>query len=350
MTLTAILPSRNEAATITTVTEAIDTALSHDTAVIVLADSSDAPDTSHRFLGTVTRAATVPLTGLFRGKGAQILAAARRPETGAADAVLIADTDTRNPEPALYRTLIERVRDGAAIAIADYPRHWDEANLTNHLARPLIAATTGHDIPQPLAGDLALSHHALTAALHAADTLPTDLTISAAGYGIDSLLLLIAATTGPVATVRVEEPKQHAASFPHLPAIYQQAVPMLLHLCANWPHPPAAPETPRPRYRTAHRELSAARLHAMTTTLDTFTPHPHSEQSWPESLEQAWRTVRSGASASDAARKLWPHYLRRVRDWLTRGQYLTPRERADTLAAAHTRLHALLRTSPGAHR
>lgn len=67
-----------------------------------------------------------------------------------------------------YHALLDRVRAGAALAIADYPRHWDEANLTNHLARPLIAASTGHDVPQPLAGDLAVSREVLTDVVRAA--------------------------------------------------------------------------------------------------------------------------------------------------------------------------------------
>ncbi|MGW2082668.1 hypothetical protein ACWCOW_38175 [Streptomyces sp. NPDC001939] len=134
--------------------------------------------------------------------------------------MLIADTDTRNPAPAVYRALLDRVRAGAAFAIADYPRHWDEANLTNHLARPLIAATTGHDVPQPLAGDLALSGQALDAVLRAVEALPAEVSACVDGYGVDAFLLLTAATVGPIASLRLGEPKQHAGSFPHLPAIY----------------------------------------------------------------------------------------------------------------------------------
>ncbi|MEU2026980.1 hypothetical protein ABZ565_33315 [Streptomyces sp. NPDC016469] len=111
--------------------------------MIIHADSSDTPDTATQFAATPTRADTSGLAGLPRGKGAQILAALRRPELVDAEVVLIADTDTRNPDPAVYRALLDQVRAGAALAIADYPRHWDEANLTNHVARPLIAATTG---------------------------------------------------------------------------------------------------------------------------------------------------------------------------------------------------------------
>ncbi|MBX6391488.1 MAG: hypothetical protein IRZ08_21280 [Frankia sp.] len=352
MNTAAILPSRNEPATIAAVTAAVDTALAEHRSVIVHADSSDTPDTSECFAATGTRAAKVPLTGLVRGKGAQILAAARRPDLSDADAVLIADTDTRGPDPAVYTALLDRVRDGAALAIADYPRHWDEANLTNHLARPLIAATTGHDVPQPLAGDLALSRAALDAVLDAARALPAEVAACVDGYGIDAFLLLTAATVGPIASVRLDGPKQHAGSFPHLAAIYHQAVPVLLHLTAPWTPPPAPPGGGPALYRAADRTVEPARLQAMLTTLDSFGPHPggYDEHPWPLPAADAWHAVNSGTPAPDAARRLWPHYLRRVTDWLTSGPRATTRQREETLAAAHARLHAAVLTPAGARR
>jgi len=321
----------------------VDTTFGEERAVILHADSSDTPDTARRFATTPTRARKVALTGLARGKGAQILAAARRPEVVDAAVVLIADTDTRNPDPAVYRALLDCVREGAALAIADYPRHWSEANLTNHLARSLIAAATGHDVPQPLAGDLAVSRDALAAALRAAETLPTELSACVDGYGIDAFLLLTVAARGPVASVRLDEPKQHAGSFPHLPAFYHQAVPVLLHLTAAW-NPLASPGRGPALYRVADRELEPARLEAMLTTLDGLAPPPdgYDERPWPLPAADAWHAVNSGAPASDAARQLWPHYLHRVRDWLTSGQDATTRQRAQQLAAAHTRLHTAL--------
>ncbi|GIH67842.1 hypothetical protein [Sphaerimonospora thailandensis] len=357
MNAAAILPSRNEPYTIAAVTTAVDAALNDARAFIVHADSSDAPQTAERFAAAPTQARTRALTGLARGKGAQILAAARHPEIATAEAVLIADTDTRNPAPAVYRALLNRVQAGAAMAIADYPRHWDEANLTNHLARPLIAAVTGNDVPQPLAGDLVISRTALAAALRVATDLPSELSACADGYGIDALFLLTAAACGPVACVRLDQPKQHAVSFPHLPAIYHQAVPMLLHLTAGWtPQPTPANRTswmgrcPAP-YRTADRELEPARLEAMLTTLDRLTPHPgryDDERPWPLPAADAWHAVNSGTPAPDAARRLWPHYTRRVRDWLTSGQHATTRQRTQMLAAAHARLHAAVLTPSGA--
>ena len=350
MKAVVILPSRNEPTTITAVTTAVDTALGDTGAVIVHADSSDTPATAGQFAATGTLAAKVPMTGLARGKGAQILAAAHRPDLTGAEAVLIADTDTRNPNPAVYTALLERVQAGAAFAIADYPRHWDEANLTNHLARPLIAATTGHDVPQPLAGDLALSRDALDAVLRAVEALPAEVSACVDGYGIDAFLLLTAATVGPLASIRFDGPKQHAGSFPHLPAIYHQAVPVLLHLTATCAPPPVPPGSGPALYRAADRTVEPARLQAMLTTLDSFGPYlgGYDEHPWPLPAADAWHAVNSGTPAPDAARRLWPHYLRRVTDWLTSGQHGTTRQRAETLAAAHARLHTAVLTPAGA--
>lgn len=344
MSVAVILPSRNEPTTIAAVTAAVDTALDNARAVIVHADSSDTSATVEHFAAVPTRARKVGLTGLERGKGAQILAAARCPEIADVEMVLIGDTDTRNPAPAVYRALLDRVRGGASLAIADYPRHWDEANLTNHLARPLIAAATGHDVPQPLAGDLAVSREALAAALRADDALPAVLAACVDGYGIDAFLLLTAATCGPVASVQLDQPKRHAGSFPHLPAIYHQAVPVLLHLTATWSPPPASPGSGPVLYRAADRALEPGRLQTMLTTLDDFAPPlgGYDECPWPLPAADAWHAVNSGTPAPDAARQLWPHYTRRVRDWLTSGQHATTRQRAAMLAAAHARLHTAL--------
>ncbi|MFH7340607.1 hypothetical protein [Streptomyces sp. KHY 26] len=351
MNAAAILPSRDEQATIAAVTTAVDTALATMGTVVINADSSDSPATCERFTATPTRAAKLPLPGLPRGKGAQILAAVRHPQIRGASAALVVDTDTRNPDPAVYRALLDRIHAGAALAIADYPRHWDEANLTNHLARPLIAATTGHDVPQPLAGDLALSRDALTAVLRAADALPAELRACVDGYGIDAFLLLTAARTGPVVSVHVDSPKLHAASFPHLPAIYHQAVPPLLHLTAACTPPVSPPETAP--YRAADRPIQPDRLTAMLTVLKSHLGPDFGRYDgppWPEPVVTAWQTVRSGTPAPEAARQLWPHYLRRVRDWLASGHRAAPGQRGQELAAAHARLHTAVLTHAGARR
>ncbi|MFI6056101.1 hypothetical protein ACIBCO_39305 [Streptomyces violascens] len=342
----AILPSRNESATIAAVTMAVDAALNNPSSLIIHADSSDDPTTSEHFTATPTRARKFSLTGLPRGKGAQILAAlAHLPDTGGP--VLIADTDTRNPDPAVYRELFAQGEHG--FAIADYPRYWDEANLTSHLARPLIAAVTGHDVPQPLAGDLALSARSLRAVREAVDTLEAQLRPAVDGYGIDAFLLLTAARTGPITSVTINAPKSHAASFPHLPQIYDQAVPVLLALTAAWPHPPA-PGSSAPSYRLAHRTLAPHRHATMLATLDALAPaHPRYDSCpWPLTLAKAWHSVRNGIGPHQAAHGLWPHYVHRVRSWLTAEP--PTMERATQLAAAHLQLSGILTALPARSR
>lgn len=333
----AILPSRDEPDTIAAVVRAVDAALDNPHAVIIHADASHHPDTATRFAAVPTRARKLALTGLPLGKGAQILRAITRLPAGHGP-VLIADTDTRNPAPALYRTLLGQCATGCALA--DYPRHWDEANLTNHLARPLIAATTGHDIPQPLAGDLALGTAALDAARTAADRLDPALAAPVHGYGIDAFLLLTAARTGPLTPVPATAPKQHAASFPHLVDIYDQAVPVLLALTTA--HTRSTSATP-PEYRLAERELSPARHRRMLKVLDALAPEDprYDARPWPAPVADAWRRVAAGASPHAAADTLRPYYIHRVRTWLR-----TTTDRPRLLAEAHLQLTAALTDHP----
>ncbi|MGW0446203.1 hypothetical protein ACWDWV_12640 [Streptosporangium sandarakinum] len=82
-----------------------------------------------------------------------------------------------------------------------------------HRGRPLIAAA-GFDVPQPPAGDLALSREALAAVLRATEALPAQVAAGVDGYGIDAFILLAAAVIGPISSVQFDAPKRHAGSFP----------------------------------------------------------------------------------------------------------------------------------------
>lgn len=253
------------------------------------ADSSDTTETMGAFVRTWTRARKVTLTGLPRGKGLQI-ARGLGWLSSSTGPVLIADTDTRAPDPAVYRVLLDTVGSGSAMSIADYPRYADEANLTNHIARPLIAAACGLDVPQPLAGDLALSPSTVTAVQSALHALAQPEAVAVDGYGIDVFLLLTAARAGTVTPVHIETPKRHAASFPHLKAIYDQAVPVLLALTAARPVPPPVPG-PEPMYRAAPRPVDLDRLRTMVAALDDLAPYEprYDAHPWPLPLVDAAR-------------------------------------------------------------
>jgi hypothetical protein len=327
--VTAILPSLDEPDTISAVTTAVDAALHHPGSLIVHADASATQATAAAFRATPTRARTLCLTGIPRGKGIQIRRALDHLDEDST--VLLADTDTANPDPTTYRALLDAIDAGAAIALADYQRFWDEGNLTNHVARPLIAAATGHDVPQPLAGDIAICATTVKTMAQRFAALPTEIARCVDGYGIDAFLLHTAAFTGgPVVSIRLNITKRHAPSFPHLPAIFTQAVPVLLHPAAS--NPAAAPQVGD--FRLADRNLPRPQLAAMQAQLQALRPpgHRYPETAWPQALADAWRSTADGVPALAAAQWLWPTYLDRVHAWLAATNSMATR--AATLRAA----------------
>ncbi len=125
---------------------------------------------------------------------------------------------------------------------------------------------------------------------------------------------------------------------------------MLLYLTATWTPPPdPASRAPAP-YRVADRALEPARLEAMLTALDSLAGSldGYYERPWSFPAADAWHAVKSGVPVSDAARQLWPHYTRRVRDWLISAQHASTRQRAQMLAAAHTCLYTAVVSPAGA--
>ncbi|MGC5412993.1 hypothetical protein ACPXCX_56460, partial [Streptomyces sp. DT225] len=74
----------------------------------------------------------------------------------------------------------------------------------------------------------------------------------------------------------------------------------------------------------------------MVTVLNGLDPAPggYDDDAWPHHLAGGWRAVTSGTPPTEAAVRLWPHYVRRVRAWLTSSQHATPRQRARILTAA----------------
>ena len=241
----------------------------------------------------------------------------------AASPALVIDADTRNSAPARYRALMRAVESGADVAIAAYRRHWHEGNLTNHLARPLIAATLGHDLPQPLAGDLALSPRAVSALrMHAAARSGAELEERIDGYGIDAFIVVSSILAGlTLRSVPLPGVKIHAPSFPHLRSIYHEAVPVLLATTARTPNPHRAllqlaydlEPTPLPE------PVHAGMLHALHASRAAVPPHGSPPPTWSHAVARTWSAVRAGNDPIHASTRLWPHYLDQVSGYLTLG-------------------------------
>src|SRR5437867_1954115 len=99
MITVAILPSRNESATIAAVTAAVHPTPTPDPPRSAPAHTAGGRETCPRHTAPGARAATIALPNLARGTRTQPLAAPHRPTLASAAAVQINDTDPRNPDP-----------------------------------------------------------------------------------------------------------------------------------------------------------------------------------------------------------------------------------------------------------
>lgn len=344
MRLAAVLPSRDEPSTITGVAEAADQALASSSARIINIDSSGDRRTHQAFTDAHLRASQLGLPGVPQGKGAQALRGLT--EAGEADCVLMVDTDTRNPSPVLYRRLVAAVHAGADLALLDYRRAWSEANLTNHIARPLIAATAGIDIPQPIVGDIALSPRGVRTVLAEYQEASGELRPCIDGYGIDAFITRTIARHGTTVSVPTTTAKRHAPSFPHLPAIFHEAVPVLLHATGTSAAPSVALRHPACTLARDARPPDTVRdmRHRLLALLAETGHTPGSlARSWPQPLSEACHQVCAGTPPTVAARTLWPAYLDRVQSYLAIAS-LGGRPAAErTLAAAMSTFLATMR-------
>ena len=318
-----ILPSRDEAATIAGVAVAADLAIHDQQAMLINVDHSVDEATKRAFLSAplVARRHYVRTSRL--GKGLQVeegLSLAR--ELGFRR-VLMLDTDVRNPSVLINGALVRAVEAGHELAVPQYRRMWYEGNLTNHVARPLIAATLGVDLAQPLAGDFAFSATILDDVLaRRARLAGTRLASCVDGYGIDAFIVLAAILNGhSVCSVRIPELKQHAPSFPHFPRIYHDVVPVLLDGCAlGFDRHPAGfaggfqlepGRLPPDTFREMQNGLTAM------SSGSGVCPDP---SRWTTDLLTAWRHVCRGSDPLIAACELWPRYVDRVKQYLAEGQ------------------------------
>jgi hypothetical protein len=234
------IPTRNEAATVSTVARTADAGLvlagSERPGVIALADNGSTDGTVERFLETEVRARKVVVRsgGEGTGKGTNVFALMDKAmELGASRLVLI-DGDIRSAEPEWVGRLAHAVEGPApTMAAPIYRRNRYEANSTNHLVCPLLGALFGSTLQQPIAGDFAFNR----AFMQRVASWPRP--ASASLYGIDVWLTANALREGHRV---VEVPlgrKIHNSPFPKILFLPQQVLDALLHIAA-------ATDRPRP--------------------------------------------------------------------------------------------------------
>lgn len=158
------LPSYCEADTIGRVTADADAAAAtlpfRAEAVLVNADNASPDGTAEAFLATSTEHPKHVITTKRRGKGANTLALLRYLHEEQFDAFVSIDTDLAEVPADWIHALVGAVRDGADFCYPLRPPRWNGADLTYHLAYPVLAAIYGTDLREPLSGDLAMSAYA----------------------------------------------------------------------------------------------------------------------------------------------------------------------------------------------
>jgi hypothetical protein len=155
----------DEASTIGAVTRAADAGLATlsgrpDDRMIVLADNGSTDGTPEAFLdvpaGSPRHVITSPRD--HSGKGTNVLALIDMALAHNARRLVLLDADVRSCEPGWVTKLAGAVdTESPALATPIYRRNRHEANITNHLAGPLVAALFGSYVQQPIGGEFALN-------------------------------------------------------------------------------------------------------------------------------------------------------------------------------------------------
>lgn len=228
------IPTRNEEGTVAHVARTADAGLRaaypDGANAIVLADNGSTDDTVSQFRSAGLRAPrfVVQSDGNGTGKGTNVFALMQRARQLSADRLVLLDGDVRSAEPAWVGALAAAV-DGTepTMAVPVYRRNRYEANSTNHLACPLLAALYGSHVQQPIGGEFAFNRAFLERAGRWYRPASAEL------YGVDIWLTANALREG----IRVVEVplgrKLHNSPFPKILTLPQQVLDALLHVVAR---------------------------------------------------------------------------------------------------------------------
>ncbi|MBW4721271.1 glycosyltransferase family 2 protein [Saccharothrix obliqua] len=249
------IPARDEARTVAAVATAADAGLHqafpHGLNAVVLAENGSTDGTAERFAETPLRSRKVVVRspGEGTGKGTNVFAVVDRALALGAERVVLLDADLRSAEPGWVGLLADAVAGAEPVlAVPSYRRDRYEANTTNHLVSPLLAAVYGVHVQQPIGGEFAFNRAFLDRAR--AWSRPD----SAHLYGIDVWLTANALREG----LRVVEVplgrKLHNSPFPKILRLPQQVLDSLFHVVLRTDG--VRPQTGGARARTAVDEVA----------------------------------------------------------------------------------------------
>ncbi|MCX6787124.1 MAG: glycosyltransferase [Candidatus Kaiserbacteria bacterium] len=226
MRIYVCIPSLNEARTIGSVTKLVDQGLKEFSlscgesieAKIINIDSSSEDGTPNVFNSIET---FFPKQSIIldepRGKGRNLLEFIDIAGREDASFCLTMDADIHSADPSWISELLNPIVSGHAGFVTPlYARSRFEGSSTNHFAYPIVLATTGVSVRQPIAGDFAFN----SSLLNVVQSLK--IPEAARGYGIDIFLSLAALTHG-LRHKQVElGEKMHNPSFDKLESMFPQ--------------------------------------------------------------------------------------------------------------------------------
>lgn len=223
MKIAVLIPSLNEADTISKVVHVADEGLCiyfpKQEAIIVNIDGTSSDGTKAAFLRTKTRTKKLLIDNSknkIQGKGSNILRGLRF-AVDKFDSFLLLDADVQSIDPSWIKKLLKPIVNGQADLVCPiYTRNRYEGNTTNHFSAPLLRSCLRININQPIAGDFGVSKK-----------LAQKIVVSFSGksdyqYGIDTLISWSTAGLNlPICQVKLGK-KIHKPSFPKIIPMFRQ--------------------------------------------------------------------------------------------------------------------------------
>jgi hypothetical protein len=218
-----ILPSRNEAANIGSITKIIDIGLNTYypgfKSLILNIDSSSSDNTVSIFesINTETPKKSIVLDKKRIGKGFNLNAGIEYGLRNGFKYFLTIDSDVTSIEPSWITLYVEQLMlFSNDFVVPVYKRNRYEGNTTNHFSSPLFYACFGRDIQQPIAGDFAFSESLAKQIMNAFE-IDSDY-----GYGVDTLITWTALVTSSRFSQIHLDNKIHNPSFPKIADIFSE--------------------------------------------------------------------------------------------------------------------------------
>lgn len=322
------IPARNEATTVADVTMAADAGLRQFCAdgrnLIVLADNGSTDSTPAAFLAadTVTPQQVIHTSAAGTGKGSNVFALIEAALDNDVDRLILLDADVRSTEPAWIDHFATATATGKpTLVVPIYERDRYEAEMTNHVARPLVAALFGSAIQQPIGGDFALNR----ALLHQVAQWPCP--DSASLYGIDIWLTTNTIYGGHQVTEVALGRKVHRHGFPKVLRLPQEVLDALFHVALQLDRPVPADLTVSPAKRPVVTRRSVPQdpilVRRVGTTVAGYLAKHRSE------VSRLFPTTRDLADAPWGLRiggQEWAHVLADAVELLADGRFQVSRD------------------------